>query len=102
MAEERSVKWILIISLVMIGVTWYSGSIIYGPSYYTQRAWTIFDHIAYWVRPIDTLLFIATITTSTLSTTGFKKDLLYKVSVYLFTASMILLFVNLLSRLFSF
>mgnify|MGYP006270019361 CR=1 FL=1 len=89
--------------MVMIWVTLYGGAIISAPYYSSGRAWTIFDYIAWWFSRIGTLFFIATITTATLSTTGFKKkDLMYKVSIYLFTISMILLFVNVLAWLFRF
>ena len=99
MSEERNAKWILIISLVMLGVALYSGTL--APAlYYPSRQWTIFDHIAYWVSRIGTLLFIATVTTAALSTAGFKKDMLYNASIYLFITSMILVFVTALSWLF--
>ena len=85
----------------MIAVTWYGGMIFSG-AYQYGRAWTAFDHVAYWTSRIATLFFIATITTATLSSTGFKKGLLTRVSIYLFISSMILLFVNVLSWLFRF
>ena len=101
MAEERNVKWILIVSLIMLGVTLYSGTLA-SALYYPSRVWTIFDHFVYWASRIGTLSFIATIATATLSATGFRKDLLYKVSIYLFAASMTLLFVNVLAWVFRF
>lgn len=83
----------------MLVVAFYSGAVT-AAFYFPSRTWTIFDHVAYWASRIGTLVFIATITTATLSITGFKKDLLYKVSIYLFAASMALLFVIALSWLF--
>jgi hypothetical protein len=83
----------------MLGVTFYSGIII---SAYSFSGRTILDTISYWVTRIGTLFFVATVTTAALSTAGFRKDMLYKVSIYLFIASMILVFVTVLSWLFRF
>ena len=84
----------------MLGVTFYSGIII--SSAYSFSGRTILDTISYWVTRIGTLFFVATVTTAALSTAGFRKDMLYKVSIYLFIASMILVFVTVLSWLFRF
>ena len=83
----------------MLGVTFYSGMII-SSYHYTAVGWTVFDIISYWVSRIGTLLLIATVTTAALSTAGFKKDILYNASIYLFITSMILVFVTALSWLF--
>jgi hypothetical protein len=99
LSEEKNLKWILIISVIMLGVTFYSGMII-SSYHYTSVGWTVLDTISYWVSRIGTLLFIATVTTAALSTAGFRKDMLYKASIYLFTASMTLVFVTVLSWLF--
>jgi len=100
--NERNVKWILIVSIIMVGVTLYSGLVFSAP-YFTQRPWTIIDHIAWWIYRINALFFIATITTATLATTGFgKKDMMYRVALYLFTISMILLFIGIVQWMFRF
>jgi hypothetical protein len=100
--EERNVKWLLIISIIMLWVVLYGFSLPYAPYYYTSRPWTILDHIFWWVSRIDVLCFIATITMATLFTAGFgNKNSIYKASIYLFIASMALLFIGVLSRLFS-
>ncbi len=100
MSEESNLKWILIISLVMLGVTVYSG-IITSSYYYSahSRVWTVLGTISYWSSRIGTLFFVATVTTAALSTAGFRKDLLHKASIYLFIAYMALVFLTALSWL---
>jgi hypothetical protein len=103
--EERNVKWMLVVSVFMLGVSAFLGVTLYQPYYYLYpaREPTALDVIAFYLNRIDILLYIATITTVTLATTGFgKKDLMYKVSIYLFTSSMILLFASVLKLLFTY
>lgn len=100
--EERNVKWILIISIIMLSASTFVGSISYYP-YYPPREPSILDVVAFYINRIDILFFIATITTATLATTGFrKKDLMYKASIYLFIISMILLIASILKWLFTY
>jgi len=103
--EERNVKWMLVMSVIMLGVSTFLGAIIYQPYYYgyPPREPTALDVISFYLNRIDILLFIVTVTMATLATTGFgKKDLMYKASIYLFTISMILLFVSVLKLLFTY
>jgi hypothetical protein len=83
----------------------YLGAMLFQPYYYQypSREPTIFDIAGFFINRFDILFFIVTITTSTLATTGFgKKDQMYKISIYLFTVSMILLFLSILKWLFTF
>lgn len=104
MEEQKSVKWILIISIIMF----FSG-VVYGqtllvPYYayiYPGAQQSIWDRIWYTLNRIDVLLFIAAIATGTLFTAGYgRKDTTYRVTVYLFMISMALLFVGFIRLLF--
>lgn len=102
MQEERNVKWMLVISVIMLGVSTFLGAIIYQP-YYPPREPTTLDVIAFYINRINILFFIVTVTTATLTTTGFgKKDLMYKASIYFFIISMMLFFASVLKLLFTY
>jgi len=104
MEEQRNVKWILIISIIMFFVSAVYGQSLFflGPYYpYGAREWSIWDRLWYYISRIDVLIFIATITTATLFTTNFgKKELTYKLTVYLFIVSMGLFFLGFIRLLF--
>jgi len=99
MEEQRSVKWILIISLIM-----FFASMAYALPYsYPGSQRSIWDTVWYYIIRVDTLLFIATITTGTLFTTGFgKKERMHKLTIYFFLISMGLFFLGFLRWLFTF
>ena len=101
--DERNVKWILIISVLMVLPSILMGFYVYPWYSYPPRQPTTLDYVWLFISRIGTLAFIVTITTATLATTGFaRKDLMYKASVYLFVVSMLLLFVSLIKVLFTF
>lgn len=102
MQEERNVKWILTISLILLLASTWFGAVSFYP-YYPRREPSILDVVAFYINRIDILFFVATITTATLSTTGFgKKELMFKISIYLFIISMALFFVSILKWLFTY
>jgi len=99
--EERNVKWILGVSVVMLLTSNFWGSMFYLP-YYPPREPSILEIVSFYMNRIDILFLITTITTSALATTGFEKEeLMFKVSVYLFVISMILFLASLLNGLFT-
>ncbi len=74
----------------------------YPYTYPYPDAWTTLNRYA---NRFSTLLFIATITTATLATAGLDEedeDLLAEISIYLFTAAMVLLFITIMIELFRF
>ncbi len=105
--QERTVKWILIISMVMFltyswpfsyipfigglaGLPFYNLSIQFGP----------IELLLYFINRAYILFFLLTITVAALFTTGLgKRELLYKLSIYLFTLSMGFLFIRFLQML---
>lgn len=100
--EEKNVKWILIISIIMLVPSIVMGFTLY-PYYYPSRTPDPLTTLALYINRISTLLFIATITTATLATTGIpRKNTLRTASIYLFTAAMALLFITTLKILFTF
>lgn len=95
---QKSVKWILIISIIMFLASMYYTL----PYYYPSSERSFLDTVWYVLGRIVTLLFLATITTGTLFTTNFsKKELAYKLTLYLFIISMSLFFIQFLRMLFS-
>ena len=102
MQEQRNVKWILIISIVMLLPSVLMGFILF-PSYYPPRTPDTLTTLLLYVNRISTLLFLATITTATLATAGFpQKNAMITASIYLFTAAMALVFITMLKLLFTF
>lgn len=98
MEEERNVKWIVIISLIMFFVAMVYGPTIFMQSYYQ---YTTSRDVWYYLNRIDILLFLATITTGALSGARFGKgDLMYKLTLYLFIVSMGLFFLGLMRAVF--
>jgi len=101
MEEERNIKWVLTISLIMLlASTWIGAVSFYS---YPPREPSVLEMITFYINRIDILLFIVTIATSTLYTTGFrKKDLMFKISIYLFIISMALFLISILKWLFTY
>ena len=98
--EERSVRWILIVSLVFLFASAWLGPFFFG-SYYARR--DIFETFLYYISRFVILLFVATVATATLSTTGFgQKDMMFRVSVYLYIISMALFCLSILRSLFTY
>lgn len=70
---------------------------------YPPRDPSALEMIVFYINRIDILLFIVTIGTSTLYTTGFReKDLMFKISIYLFIISMALFLISILKWLFTY
>ena len=105
MQEQRNVKWILIISIIMLLPSIVMGFLLYpySLSYYQPYTPDPLTTLTLYMNRASTLLFIATITTATLATAGLpRKNTMITVSVYLFTAAMALLFITMLKLLFTF
>jgi len=101
--KEQNVRWLLVVSVVLfIFTTGLLGVMeLYPSSPYLRQYWSDVDNVFFYIHRINILFFVATITTATLYTTSFeKKDLMFKVSMYLFQISMILFFVTLLKLVF--
>jgi len=102
--EERSVKWILVISLIMIPVSTMMGTLMYPyySYYYSARQPDALEALSFYINRVDILFFIATMTIAALSTTGFgSKALLSRLAIYLFLISMALFSVSVLRLLFT-
>jgi len=101
--EQRNVKWILIISIIMLPASILMGFALYPYYYYQPYTPDPLTTLTLYINRISTLLFIATITTATLATAGLpRKNTMISVSVYLFMVSMALLFITMLKLLFTF
>ena len=102
MQKEQNVKWLLAISVVLFIFTAGLLTIMEYPTPSRYRSiWSALENFFFYVHRINILLFVATITTATLYTTGsIKKDLMFIVTVNLFIMSMILFFVTLLKPVF--
>ncbi len=75
----------------------YGPTILLGPYY----SYPLSRDIWFYVNRLDTLLFLATVTTGALFGARFgKKELTYKLTLYLFIISMGLVFLSLLRTLF--
>jgi len=98
--EERSVRWILIVSIVFLFASTWLGPLFFG-SYYPRR--DTLETFLFYISRIDILFFVATVATATLSTTGFgQKDMMFTVSVYLYIISMALFCLSILRPLFTY
>jgi len=98
MEEQKNVKWIVIVSLVLFFFSvWLAPSIYLGgyyPSTSSRDAW-------YYLNRLDILFFIATLTVSSLFTSGFgKREVMYKLTVYIFMISMGVFFLSFSRLLF--
>jgi len=87
----------------MLPVSTFLGLMLQSTYYYPRRQPTILEVVEFYLNRIDILFLIVTVTTATLTISGFgNKDLMYKASVYLFIISMILLFASVLQLLFTY
>ena len=103
MQEEKNVKWILIVSLILllismprgIGLLFFSGLLYNLPVYNIPPNYTAIELIWYFINRLYTLTFLLTITFTALyhSNIG-QKQLFYKLSVYLFIVSMASFFIT--------
>jgi hypothetical protein len=95
-ASERSVAWILVVSLVMFFVSiflWYISAFPFYPYSTTRDVW-------YYLIVAVHLFFTLALTTSALCLARFAKKWMYYATVSFFAISMILLFVVGLRPLF--
>ncbi len=105
--EGKNLKWILAISIVLffLRIRSFLGLRFFGvffslPFHHLPPQYTAVELAWYFINQADILLFLLTITSSTLFTAGFKKwELLYRLSIYLFTLSMGLFVITLLQML---
>jgi len=103
MEAEKNVKWVLIISVIMFFASIFASVLVYVPYYYPPRTPSPLDTLVFYINRIDTLLFIATITTATVHTTGFgRRETTYRLSLILFIISMGFFFITLLKWLFTY
>lgn len=103
MEVEKNVKWVLLVSLIMFFASLFASVLIYVPHVYPPRAVSPLDAIMFYINRIDTLLFIATITTAAIHIAGFgRKETTYRLSLILFIISMALFFVTFLKWLFAY
>jgi hypothetical protein len=101
--NEQNLRWLLVVSVVLfIFTTGLLGIIeLYPGSPYLKQHWSFVDKFFFYAHRTNILFFVATITTATLYTTSSeKKDLMFKVSIFLFQISMILFAVTLLKLVF--
>jgi uncharacterized membrane protein len=103
MHEEKNVTSMLIVSLLLLWITWpwpTTGTLFFsgflgGLVYYLPPRYTAIELAWYFVNRLHILTFILTITFATLHQSNIgRKKLLYKLSVYLFIASMISIFIT--------
>jgi len=95
-APERSVAWILVVSLVMFFVSmflWYLWPL---PNY----SYTMTHDVWYYLVVAVHLFFTLTLATSALCLARFVKKWMYYATVFFFTVSMVLLFIQGLHALF--
>jgi len=99
--DKRSVKWILIVSIILFFVSLsYSYYPFGGIGRLSPLSWQ--EMVWFYYSRIVTLLFIATITMGALFTTNFsKKELAYRLTIRLFILSMVLFFLQFLRVLFT-
>ena len=96
MSEERDVKWIIIVSLVSFYVSW-----MFSWGYYLPSDYGVLETAVLYISRFSTIFFVATLTTITLYAADFgKKDLMFKVSMYLFIISMALFCLSILRYMF--
>jgi hypothetical protein len=95
-APERSVAWILVVSLVMFFVSMFLWYLLPFPNYsytMTRDAW-------YYLVVAAHLFYTLTLATSALCLARFAKKWTYYATVFFFAVSMILLFIQGLEPLF--
>lgn len=85
---KRDVKWILIISLIMLFWSVWSTLLMTGGYYFTPDYWN-------YLRNINVLSFIITIGLATLCTTNpWKSGPTFKATIVMFVVSMMLFFIS--------
>jgi hypothetical protein len=101
MHEEKNVTTILIVSLILLWITWRPMNLFFGgylaglPIYNLPPYYTAIELVWYLVNRLYLLTFILTITFATLHQTNIgRKKLLYKLTTYLFIASMMSFFIT--------
>jgi hypothetical protein len=95
-APERSVAWILVVSLAMFFVS----SVFYVLYAYPFYSYTTTRDAWYYLSVLVHLFFTLTVTTSALCLARFAKKWMYLATVFFFAVSMILVFVDALRPLF--
>ena len=102
MHEERNVTSILIVSLLLLLIAWptpvtlFFGGVLRGGLvvYHLPPHFTAIELVWYFVNRVHILSFILTVAFATLHQSNIgRKKLFYKLSVYLFIASMISVFI---------
>ena len=100
MHEERNVTSILIVSLLLLWITWptpptlFFGGYLGGLVYYLPPHYTAIELAWYFINRVHILTFILTVAFATLHQSNIgRKKLLYNLSVYLFIVSMISVFI---------
>jgi hypothetical protein len=101
MHEERNVTSMLIVSLLLLWISWptsmtlFFGGILRGlPVYHLPPSYTAIELVWYFVNRIHVLTLILTITFAALYCSNLgRKQLFYKLSVYPFIVSMISIFI---------
>ncbi len=102
MQEEKNVKWILIVSIILLWISWPRGmNLIFGgflynlPVYNLPPNYTTIELTWYFINRLHILTFLLTITFTALHHSNIgRKQLFYKLSVYLFIVSMTSLFIT--------
>jgi len=102
MQEEKNVTTILIVSLILLWIAWpaplttFFGSFLLGlPVYQLPPSYTAIELAWYYINRLHILAFILTITFAALHQANMgRKQLLYRLSVYLFIISMTSFFIT--------
>jgi len=98
MEEQKNMRWVVIVSLIILFL-----SATYGPYLWTAQYTTypLQRDVWYYINRINILSFVATVAISTLYIAGYgHKQMTYKLAVYLFIASMALFFLAFTRPLF--
>lgn len=85
---KREVKWVLVVSLILLfWVTWLA-FIAYAGYYFRPGAWD-------YLRNINVLSFIVTVGLATIYTTNFwKSEVIFKATILMFIISISLFFIS--------
>ncbi len=101
MEEERSVRWILVVSLALTVIVTWLGPYFWGGYYYPMSELEkVVSRFLFYINRIDTVFFVATLAAASLFSSGFgNKVLMLKISAYLFIMSMTLFSITVLGSL---
>lgn len=100
MQEERSVRWILIVSLALAVIVTWLGPYFWGVYYPMSELEEVMRRFLFYINRIDIVFFVATLATASLFSLEFgNKGLMLKISAYLFIISMTLFSVTVLGSL---